>query len=209
MATPVGDREQQAAEARMSQRKQRSQSLRLVGGILAGLVVIALAFLLISRIQTANTQAHNVPKGAMGISLVGKSAPGVTFTAWTVKPGQQVSLSSLRGHPVVLNFWEASCDPRKAEAPLFAQADKTYASQGVVFVGVALYTSQADGEAFLAQHGLTYLSGVTTTDQTVVDYSLIGVPDTYFINAQGKVVAQNVGQITEQTLTKGIQAAMK
>lgn len=207
MATPVGDREQQAAaeDARLSSRR----SLRLAGGFMAALVVIALAFLLVSRIQTANTQAHNVPKGATGISLVGKTAPDIAFTAWTVKTGQQVSLSSLRGHPVVLNFWEASCDPCKAEAPLLAQANKTYASQGVIFVGVALYTSQADGDAFLTQHGLTYLSGVTTTNQTVVDYSLIGVPDTYFINAQGTIVAQNVGQISAQTLTSGIQTAMK
>lgn len=208
MVTPIGDAERQAAGSQTPQ-PPRSRSLRLAVGIVADLVLFGLAMLLISRIQTANTQAHNVPKGAMGISLVGKSAPDVVFTAWTVKPGQQVSLSSLRGHPVVLNFWEASCDPCKAEAPLFAQANKTYASRGVIFVGVALYTSQADGEAFLNQHGLTYLSGVTTTNQTVVDYSLIGVPDTYFINSDGKIVAQNVGQITQQTLTSGIQSALK
>ncbi|HZC07948.1 MAG TPA: TlpA disulfide reductase family protein [Ktedonobacterales bacterium] len=208
MVTPIGDAERQVAGSQPPQ-PPRSRSLRLAVSIVAGLVLFGLAMLLISRIQTANTQAHNVPKGAIGMSLVGKSAPDVAFTAWTVKPGQQMSLSSLRGHPVVLNFWEASCDPCKAEAPLFAQANKTYAPQGVIFVGVALYTSQADGEAFLNQHGLTYLAGVATTNQTVVDYSLIGVPDTYFINSNGKIVAQNVGQITQQTLTSGIQSALK
>lgn len=187
---------------------QRARSLQLVGSIAAGLVVIVLATLLLSRINMANTQAHNVPKGAMGISLVGKAAPDVTFSAWTVRAGQQVSLASLRGHAVVLNFWEASCDPCKAEAPLFAQADKTYQAQGVIFVGVALYTSQADGEAFLKAHDLTYLAGAATTNQTVVDYSLIGVPDTYFINSQGTIVDQSVGQVSQQKLTEGIHHAL-
>jgi cytochrome c biogenesis protein CcmG/thiol:disulfide interchange protein DsbE len=182
----------------------------------AGLVVIALATLLLSRIHIATTQvrmaakqAHNVPQGAMGASLVGRTAPDVTFGAWTVKPGQQVSLTSLRGHAVVLNFWEASCYPCELEAPLFAQAEKTYRAQGVIFVGVALYTTQADGETFLHQHNLTYLAGAATTNQTVVDYSLIGVPDTYFINSDGQIVDQNVGQISPQKLTEGIHSALK
>lgn len=182
-------------------------------------MVIVLATLLLSRISTAANQvkvatskaqnaAHTVPQGAMGISLIGRTAPDVAFSAWTVKPGQQVSLASLRGHPVVLNFWESTCYPCQLEAPLFAQANETYATKGVIFVGVALYTSQADGVKFLKQEGLTYLAGGATTNQTVVDYSLIGVPDTYFINSAGQIVDQNVGQITQQKLTEGITKAL-
>jgi cytochrome c biogenesis protein CcmG/thiol:disulfide interchange protein DsbE len=191
------------------QTPQRARSLRVVGAIGAGLVVILLAILLLSRISTANTQAHSVPPGTMGISLVGRTAPNITFTAWTEHPGQQMTLASLRGHPVVLNFWEGSCYPCQLEAPLFKQANAAYQARGVIFLGVALYTTQADGDAFIKQHDVTYLAGVTTTNQTVVDYSLIGVPDTYFINSAGQIVDQNVGQITQQKLTAGIQTAMK
>lgn len=195
---------------------QRTRALQVAGSFAAALVVIALAMLLISRISLASSQvkvatdqAHNVPQGALGISLVGRTAPDVTINAWQGQPGHQVALSSLRGHPVVLNIWEATCYPCTLEAPLFVQANKTYSAQGVDFVGVALYTSQADGEAFLKQYGLTYLAGGATTNQTVVDYSIIGVPDTYFINRNGQIVDQKVGQISQQELTRGIQAAMK
>lgn len=202
---------------RDSQRdSQRTRALQVAGSFAAALVVIALAMLLISRISLASSQvkvatdqAHNVPQGALGISLVGRTAPDVTINAWQGQPGHQVALSSLRGHPVVLNIWEATCYPCTLEAPLFVQANKTYSAQGVDFVGVALYTSQADGEAFLKQYGLTYLAGGATTNQTVVDYSIIGVPDTYFINRNGQIVDQKVGQISQQELTRGIQAAMK
>ena len=215
MATPI----EEAGPPTSPPAPQRSRSLELVGWIAGGLVVIVLATLLLSRISTAATQvkvatssarnaANTVPQGAMGISLVGRTAPDVAFAAWTGKPGQQVSLSSLRGHPVVLNFWESTCYPCQLEAPLFVQANKTYAPKGVIFVGVALYTSQADGVAFLKQQGLTYLAGGATTNQTVVDYSLIGVPDTYFINSASQIVDQNVGQITQQKLTEGIAKAL-
>ena len=206
MATPVDELAQQP----QAPTPRRSRSLQLAGTLVAGLIVIALATLLLSRISTANTQAHNVPAGAKGISLVGKVAPDVAITVWQGGAvGGQTSLASLRGHAVVLNFWEASCDPCKAEAPLLEQAARAYQAQGVDFIGVALYTSQADGQAFLKQQRLTYLAGVVTTNQTVVDYSLIGVPDTYFISKSGVIVDQNVGQIGQSELTAGIQRALK
>jgi cytochrome c biogenesis protein CcmG, thiol:disulfide interchange protein DsbE len=209
MASPADQANQTHQEPRTLQPSQRARSLRVIGAIAAGLVVILLATLLLSRIQTANTQVHNVPKGAMGVSLVGRTAPDIAFTAWTERPGQPMTLASLRGHPVVLNFWEASCYPCQLEAPLFKQANATYQRQGVIFVGVALYTSQTDGDTFIQQHDVAYLAGVATTNQTVVDYGLIGVPDTYFINSAGQIVDQNVGQVTQQKLTAGIQAALK
>lgn len=212
MASPAEQANQTEQERPASQPPQpsrRVRSLQVVGAVAAGLVVILLATLLLSRIQTANTQVHTVPKGAMGVSLVGRTAPDIAFTAWTEHPGQPMTLASLRGHPVVLNFWEASCYPCQLEAPLFKQANATYQAQGVIFVGVALYTSQADGDTFIKQHDVAYLAGVATTNQTVVDYGLIGVPDTYFINSAGQIVDQNVGQITQQKLTAGIQAALK
>jgi cytochrome c biogenesis protein CcmG/thiol:disulfide interchange protein DsbE len=209
MASPADQANQTNQERPAPQPPQRARSLRVVGAIAAGLVVILLAMLLLSRIQTANTQVHNVPKGAMGVSLVGRAAPGIAFTAWTEHPGQPMTLASLRGHPVVLNFWEASCYPCQLEAPLFKQANAAYQAQGVIFLGVAPYTSQADGDAFIRQFGVTYLAGGLPTDQALVDYSVIGIPDTYFINSAGKIVDQNVGQITQQKLTAGIQAALK
>lgn len=191
-------------------------AMHVAGWLAAGLVVIMLAALLFSRISAATsaTQAATRPAGKAsaslsGISLVGKVAPDVALQAWTGRTGQRVSLSSLRGHPVVLNFWEASCVPCAAEAPLLAQAQQTYGAQQVQFVGAALYTSQSDGQSFLTQHHLSYLAGGVTSNQPVVDYALIGVPDTYFINSNGVIVAQVVGQLSRQSLDAGIQKALR
>ncbi len=182
-------------------------SLRRIAGIaVTFVVVIVLGALLVSRIINANQTVKQAPKVTTP-TLVGAVAPNLTLTAWQGAPvGKAVTLASLRGHPIVLNVWEASCIPCQAEAPLLASAYSQYAPKGVVFVGVALETSQADGLAFLQQHHLTYLAGLAPTSQTAVDYRLIGVPDTFFINSQGVVVYEVVGVLDQQKLDTGLKA---
>ncbi len=187
----------------------RAPLARIAGIVVTIAVVIGLGALLVSRIISANQVAKQAPK-APTPTMVGAVAPNLTLTAWTGAPlGQTVTLASLRGHPVVMNVWEASCIPCQAEAPLLASAYSQYQPKGVAFVGVALETSQADGIAFLQQHHLTYLAGLAPTDQTVVAYKLIGVPDTFFINSQGKVVYEIVGQLDQKKLDAGLGALVK
>lgn len=218
MTAPVEESGQRGA-TRSAQPMRPWELTAWIGG---GLVVILLAILLMARISLAASQAqtaaqqrqqpggaHTVPAGSQGVSLVGASAPNFTLTAWTDKPGQQVSLKSLRGHPVVLNFWESTCYPCQLEAPALVQANKAYAAKGVVFVGAALFTGKDDGVAFLRQYGETYLAGSVTASQTAVDYSLVGEPDTYFINSAGVIVAQKVGQIDQQELDADIALLLK
>jgi cytochrome c biogenesis protein CcmG, thiol:disulfide interchange protein DsbE len=182
----------------------RGETLRLAGTLLSVALLIGLGAILLSRIATAN-QAVKQATRITTPSMVGATAPDVTLTVWSGgTAGQSFALASLHGHPVVMNVWESTCVPCQAEAPLLESAYTTYNAKGVAFVGVALETSQADGLAFLQQHHLTYLAGLAPTNQTTVDYRIIGVPDTYFISAQDKVVYAVVGQLTKQTLNAGL-----
>jgi cytochrome c biogenesis protein CcmG/thiol:disulfide interchange protein DsbE len=185
-------------------------SLRRVAGIAVTLaIVIGLGALLVSRIISANQTVKKAPKVTTP-TLLGAVAPNLTLTAWQGAPvGKAVTLASLRGHPVVLNVWESSCIPCQQEAPLLVSAYNQYQPKGVAFVGVALETTQADGLAFLHQHHLTYLAGLAPTSQTAVDYRLIGVPDTFFINSQGVVVYEVVGVLDQQKLDAGLTALVK
>lgn len=180
-------------------------ALTRIAGLLMGIaLVIGLGTLLIARIMSATQVVKQAPKITTP-TMVGVSAPNVALTVWTGgSVGQTLQLASLRGRPVVLNVWEASCTPCQAEAPLLEDAYGRYGPRGVAFVGVALETSQADGLAFLKQHHLTYLAGLAPTNQTIVDYRIIGVPDTYFINSQGKVVYAVVGQLDQAKLDAGL-----
>ncbi len=182
----------------------RAELFRLAWMLASIALLIGLGALLLSRILDANQQVRQAPKITTP-TMVGASAPNVTLTIWSGgTAGQSLALASLRGRPVVLNVWESSCIPCQAEAPLLEAAYNAYSQKGVAFVGLALETSQSDGLAFLQQHHLTYLAGLAPTNQTVVDYRIIGVPDTYFINRQGVIVYAVVGQLDQQMLDEGL-----
>lgn len=182
----------------------RAELFRLAWMLASIALLIGLGALLLSRIVDANQAVKHAPK-IITPTMVGASAPNVTLTVWSGgAAGQSLTLASLRGRPVVLNVWESSCIPCQAEAPLLETAYSAYGQKGVAFVGLALETSQSDGLAFLQQHHLTYTAGLAQTTQTVVDYRIIGVPDTYFINRQGVIVYAIVGQLDKQKLTEGL-----
>lgn len=182
----------------------RAELFRLAWMLASIALLIGLGALLLSRIIGANQAVKQAPKITTP-TMVGASAPNVTLTIWSGGAvGQSLALASLRGHPVVLNVWESSCIPCQTEAPLLETAYGAYGQKGVDFVGVALETSQSDGLAFLQQHHLTYTAGLAPTSQTVVDYRIIGVPDTYFINRQGVIVYAIVGQLDQQKLDQGL-----
>lgn len=184
----------------------KSPAPRLAGALVAAGVLIALVALLVSRIASANQTVKQAPKLTTP-TLVGAAAPDLTLTVWSGGTvGQTVTLASMRGHPVVLNIWEASCTPCQTEAPMLEAAYTRYQPEGVRFVGVAIETSQADGASFLQRWRLTYLAGLAPTNQTVVDYRVVGVPDTYFINSQGVVVYEVIGVLDQQKLDTGLKA---
>jgi cytochrome c biogenesis protein CcmG/thiol:disulfide interchange protein DsbE len=170
-----------------------------------GLLSLLVVILLVSRIAAAQQRTQKAPASDR---LVGAVVPDLSINLWNGAQGQTLKLSALQGHPVVLNFWEASCYPCQAEAPLLASAWKAYAPRGVQFVGVALETSDQDGLGFVQSHHIEYPNGPAKTEDVAVRYALVGTPVTLFVNRQGIVVSRSPGQLTAESLKQGIQQAL-
>ena len=149
------------------------------GLALAGLA--AMLGLLVWKVvhQNGNTAARQIAKG--------KTGPAPQFTLPRLRGDGKVSLASLRGKGVVLNFWASWCDPCKAEAPILEQAWRRYQSRGLVVVGIDANDVSSDARAFAEKHGLTYTllhdPGVTYSR-----YGLTGVPETFFVDRRGRLV---------------------
>ena len=119
--------------------------------------------------------------------------------------GQQLSLSQLRGHPVVLNFWASWCIPCKQEAPLLAATARAQAGK-VVFLGVDVQDLESDAHTFLRAHKTDYGSVRDPSSSAYDAYGVTGVPETYYLDRSGRVVAHTAGPVTPQSLRTGIMA---
>ena len=128
------------------------------------------------------------------------------FTAYDAA-GKPVKLSDFRGKPVVLNFWASWCSPCKAEMPDF---QKEYEAQGeaVQFLIINLTDGKqetvATASAYVAQQGYTFPVYYDTASSAAIAYGIRSIPNTFFIDSDGNVVAKATGAIDRATLQKGI-----
>ena len=91
------------------------------------------------------------------------------------------------GKPVMVNFWASWCVPCREEAPLLEATWKKYRDR-VAFVGVDVQDTEAEARAFLRQYGITYPNGAGNSGAISISYGMRGVPETYFIAPDGRVV---------------------
>ena len=115
----------------------------------------------------------------------------------------RVSLEELRGTPVVLNFWASWCIPCRTEAPDLAEAAR--ANRGLVaFLGVDSRDFEQDALRFLRREKVPYPSVRDGTVDSAVAFGLTGLPETYFIDAQGRMLDHKSGAISRSELAKSI-----
>ena len=105
----------------------------------------------------------------------------------------------------MVNFWASWCDPCRAEAKVL---EKAYAEQdAVLFLGLDAQDAREDARDFIAQFGLTFPHVRDPGNETQRAWGVTGLPETYFIGADGKVVGHVIGTVDEQQLRDGIAAA--
>jgi cytochrome c biogenesis protein CcmG, thiol:disulfide interchange protein DsbE len=118
----------------------------------------------------------------------------------------KVSLGELRGFPVVLNFWASWCIPCKAEAPRFRASARAHRGE-VVFLGVDVQDFSGDARNFLRRFRTNYVSVRDGSPRTYSAYGLTGLPETYFLDPVGRIVAHSVGEVSRRELEQGIAKA--
>jgi cytochrome c biogenesis protein CcmG/thiol:disulfide interchange protein DsbE len=115
----------------------------------------------------------------------------------------RVDLGELRGRPVVINFWASWCIPCRDEAPILNASARAHAGE-VVFVGIDVQDLKSDALAFSREFETPYVSVRDRGNGTYEDYGLTGVPETYFLDSQGRAVAHSPGAVSRQMLAQGI-----
>lgn len=120
--------------------------------------------------------------------------------------GRTLRLGGLRGYPVVVNFWASWCVPCKQEAPRLDAAAQHHAGK-VAFLGIDVQDLTSDARTFLRYHRVRYPSLRDNGGATYDGYGLTGVPETYWIDRRGRIVAHYAGPVSSAQLEAGIDTA--
>jgi len=118
------------------------------------------------------------------------------FTLERLDREGELTLSSLRGKGVVLNFWASWCGPCKEEAPYLEQIWKRDRKRGLVVVGLDAKDFRGDARDFMKRYGMTFPVVYDGPGDTVDPYGVTGFPETFVIDREGKVVEVFAGAVS-------------
>jgi cytochrome c biogenesis protein CcmG/thiol:disulfide interchange protein DsbE len=158
-------------------------------GIVPLLVLLAYGF---------KTDPKTVPS-----PLVAKEAPPFALKLFD---GGSLTLQDLRGKVVVVNFWASWCYPAcYEEAPLLEGAWRAYKEKGVVIVGVNIQDTEQGAREFMKRFSFTFPNGPDPKGKISIDYGVYGVPETFFVDQEGRIAYKHVGALTAEILSRQIQ----
>lgn len=134
---------------------------------------------------------------------IGRPAPDFELPS-VREPSEKVSLADLRGKPAVINFWASWCEPCKDEAPKFARSARRFGGD-VSFVGINILDGREEAEEYLDEYKLRYRNVSDARGVISKRYGVTGVPETVFLDAEGKIVGKYIGAFTKDLLDKLVQ----
>ncbi len=120
--------------------------------------------------------------------------------------GRDVSLASLRGRVVVLNFWASWCYPAcYEEAPALERSWRAYRDREVSVVGVAIQDQPDAARKFIADFSLSFPNAPDPDGRVSVDYGVYGVPETFFIDRAGRIRLKQTGAVSDDLFRSEVE----
>ena len=137
---------------------------------------------LLGTLVTAGALAFATPASAEVVK--GQKAPDFSLT--TLK-GQKLSLSSLRGKVVLIDFWAEWCGPCKQELPVLDKLGRELAARGVVIVAVNIDKQRENAERLVKSLGLSLDPPLDPNGKVAAMYDLPKMPTSYVVDKKGTV----------------------
>ena len=168
---------------------RRPRSALLLAGATC-LVVVAVLAITVAASGSSGSSGHKPEPLAKAFSL------GQLGHA-----GQHVSLAGYAGQPVIVNFFASWCGPCKKETPLLARFYAAHHGR-IRIIGIDSNDQTASAIKFVAKEGVTYPVAVDPFPaKTAVSYGVLGLPQTFFLNARHQIVRHVFGDVTARELS--------
>jgi cytochrome c biogenesis protein CcmG, thiol:disulfide interchange protein DsbE len=160
-------------------------------------VVIAMAALVVVLILAFRRDPHDIRTGTVG-------KPAAAFSVQRLEGDGSLKLEDARGKVTVVNFFASWCIPCKEENPALVRVYERYRASNVVFIGVLYQDSRDSGLKYVRDNGVTWPTGIDEDGRVAFAYGVFGIPETYFIGADGVIAGRHIGPIDETTLVTAI-----
>lgn len=177
---------------------KRSSGLLFWGVVIAAVVVIVIGIIFTSRFDRDITLTQS--------PLIDEPAPDVDIRF--LDSADDFRLADYRGDILVVNFWASWCLNCRVEHEALNTAAAGYSDLGVTFVGIAYQDRESASQAFLEElgRGDPYVYGVDQGSRVAVEFGVLGLPETFFIDRDGIVRGKVSGPVNLDFLSSTIEA---
>jgi cytochrome c biogenesis protein CcmG/thiol:disulfide interchange protein DsbE len=190
------DMAETAIPSRGTAASERAHTLRMT------LVIVALAagFAFVPRVTQSCGKASGTEEAPDFTASVVANAPDPTQA--------KITMSALRGHPVVLDFWATWCGPCQAEAPIVNGLAQRFKDKGLVVIGVN--TSDAEGLAarYAVKKGLSFPIVYDEGNAIANKYRVDNLPTLIVVSKDGKMVAVRHGVTSDADLERLVRQVL-
>ena len=166
--------------------------------IAAGIAVMVFGIIFVGRFDADITLTPS--------PLIDEPAPDVTIRY--LDSADEFRLADYQGQIVVINFWASWCLNCRTEHEALNTAAAGYDDLGVSFIGVAYQDRESASKDFLAElgRGDPYTYGIDDGSRVAVEFGILGLPETFFIDREGIIRAKVSGPVSGALLAQTIEA---
>jgi cytochrome c biogenesis protein CcmG/thiol:disulfide interchange protein DsbE len=119
--------------------------------------------------------------------------------------GKKVRLSDFKGHVMIVDFWAPWCGPCVAEIPDFVKLQSKYRAQKFTILGLTVNSDETSVRKFAEDHDVNYPLLLEADETTKIYGGVLGIPTTFVVDRQGKIVKKFIGAMSPETFEEAIQ----